>query len=133
MIRAQRLLLIIVLPIIALFLYFSYSDWTWNQSFTWQQAAPRVLIGWVNQTPQGRTISGMTTSGITTRDFDNGVWFAVVVPLCLVTAAVYLLLGGLHRARIERGLCANCGYDLHGNKTTTTRCPECGAGVQRAR
>ena len=58
--------------------------------------------------------------------FRVAAWVLFVV---LVVAPGWLLVSPIWRRRhcTSRGLCIECGYNLHGN--TTGRCPECGAVV----
>jgi hypothetical protein len=62
----------------------------------------------------------------------SNTWRGCVVPLWLPAAATFALpaLRGIvwtiRRRRRTAGLCRTCGYDL---RTTSGRCPECGAPV----
>ena len=56
-------------------------------------------------------------------------WATAVVLALLAAYPTFRLIRHVltgHRRRI-RGLCLNCGYDLHGNESDV--CPECGAAV----
>jgi hypothetical protein len=90
-------------------------------------SAPAVAVGWLPAAPFAKP-------GETLIDR----WFFFTLPLWLVavlTSPGALWLGRCEflrrrsRARVGRGYCARCGYDVRG---TPDRCPECGMNVPAA-
>jgi hypothetical protein len=79
-----------------------------------------------NLPPIGRNF--MVVPGTTERAWAVPVWFIVVV-LGGVTALAFWRVneGARRRARLARGLCPACAYDLRG--AAHERCPECGEPV----
>ena len=75
---------------------------------------------WTNPTP-----------GQSEREFDAPAWF-VLLAVAGLTLAPYRALrhDARRRARIARGQCVRCGYDLRG--TAHERCPECAQPVAAA-
>jgi hypothetical protein len=61
------------------------------------------------------------------------MFFAVAVAAVHLPPMIWLLAPGTRAAferRVERGLCARCGYDL---RAAVDRCPECGMAVPGVR
>jgi len=56
------------------------------------------------------------------------LWFSTSVLMLL--GAIPIVRGPLRRSRRKRrGLCVDCGYNLHGNRSG--RCPECGTRYRK--
>ena len=88
----------------------------------------------VQTLPRGITMFDVKVTGLLTQRSTSrkeGLYVGVLLPLAMLIAAIYLWLGGRHAARIARGLCANCGYDLKGSPESA-HCPECGAKTAKA-
>ncbi len=89
-----------------------FPNWTWN---------PYKPFHWKNST--------VTARGITMRT--KAVAFPHWLIVLLSSMPLFVAGARVHRRRKRKklGLCVKCGYDLRASKE---RCPECGAGMQKA-
>ena len=154
MLRSQRILLVVGLLLVAWLLHVNFCEWVWKETVTttfgnasvrpyapicaWvhdpQAAGPPVITG---VGPGGPTATrpgptrpsyiGLFTQNYTGRT--ESVLLGIIVPLLLTMLVMYLGLGWRRDARVARGLCAGCGYDLRGLKEPSARCPECGMAL----
>ena len=140
MLRSQRILLIIGLLIIAWLMSVNVCDWVFNDEIDRRVGSQqREIWAWVaSERPvldfEGKTVIGTVksyTGLFTEAGVNHTVSFTlgVIAPLLMLLAVMYLLLGARHAARVKRGLCIKCGYDLRGLKEPAARCPECGAAT----
>ena len=139
MIRSQRVLVVLGLLTVAWLLHAMLCEWEYQRYAT--SAMPRILAYQHERTPTPARRGGrpreLYTGLFVQRGGSHGiaVVFGVITPLVLAGVNAYLLLGWRHAARVGRGLCPQCGYDLRGARDRqATRCPECGwqrQGVDR--
>ncbi|MHC4218671.1 MAG: hypothetical protein ACYSU7_09485 [Planctomycetota bacterium] len=126
MVRSQRILIGISLPLIALFLHATLCAWKWKGR---TDPAKPILVYHHRENP-GLASYGITpASGLFSQSgsVEVAVLFGVVVPLVLCVADAYLFLGWRYQAAVRRGRCPNCGYDRKGDRSEPARrCPECG-------
>ena len=126
MIKSQRMLIVIVLPLLALILHTTFCEWRFKA-----RANPsRPILAYQHEQQRGIgglryfPHSGLFSQG-TSREL--AVIVGIVAPLLLLATDVYLLLGWRFQRAVARGRCPHCGYDLSG--TDHTLCPECGRDV----
>jgi hypothetical protein len=124
--KSQRILVFAGLLVLAWILHVLLCDWVIKEPC---KAESRIIAYNHGRVP---ILGGMANPYHYTGLFafsDDGrgfaVVFGIVLPLALIGTDVYLLLGWRHDARIERGLCPQCGYDLRG-AAPGSGCPECG-------
>jgi hypothetical protein len=126
MVRSQRILIGVSLPLIALFMHATLCEWKWKVRT--DQAKPILVY-------HHREIPGLVSYGIShgsglfarSGSAEVAILFGVVAPLALCVADAYLILGWRYQAAIRRGRCPNCGYDRKGDAPEPApRCPECG-------
>jgi hypothetical protein len=126
MLRSQRILIGVSLPLLAALMHFTLCDWRWRD-----RADPgEPILVYHHRDSSGLGAYGITiTSGLFARSgsAEVAILFGVVTPLALLAADAYLMLGWRYRAAIRRGRCPNCGYDRKGDRAdASARCPECG-------
>jgi hypothetical protein len=126
MLRSQRILIGLSLPLLAALLHFTLCDWKWKD-----RAEPgKPILVYHHRDSSGLGAYGISIgSGLFARtgSAEVAILFGVVTPLALLIADAYLLLGWRHQAAIRRGRCPKCGYDRKGdNADPAPRCPECG-------
>ena len=115
MTRSQRILIVVFLPVMAWLLNVTHCNWVYR----WRSGGSSVII---YEHDDARTVR----TGILAQPGVNPSAAALIglaVPLTLLALDVYIVLGWRRAARVARGLCAKCGYDLRG---TESKCPECG-------
>ena len=139
MVRSQLILLNVSLLVIACMLHFSLCDWLFNDTLLVNDRQQVPIWLWKatsgTQVVTGGRLSGSTAptyTGVFTHAYagrTESLLFGIVAPLLLVTVVVYLNLSWRRDARVARGLCAVCAYDLRGTPQTATKCPECGTNA----
>ena len=131
MIRSQRILIAIVLPLLALILHTTLCEWRFKASITssrhllvyrhsQQQQAPGLRRGM-------KVNTGLFSQG---GNRELAAIVGIAAPLMLLVTDGYLLLGWRFQRAVARGRCPHCGYDLSG--TEHTLCPECGSEIRKA-
>ena len=115
MIKSQRILIAIVLPMLAFILHITMCEWELlNQG----RFGNELLAFW------GRGLFGQRSS-----THLSAVVLGVLVPLTLLAVDGYLILGWRFQRAVARGRCPHCGYDLSG--TDHEACPECGEEIRK--
>lgn|SRR5262245_24947891 len=139
MIKSQRILVGISLPLLAWVLHVGMCDWAWRQPITRTTSAQpdqAPLLAVRGRDPQQQQRVVLLYTGILTQPgievLPAMIW-GIALPLALIAADMYLILGWRHQSRLAHGLCANCGYDLRGRERGEGSapplggpCPECG-------
>jgi hypothetical protein len=139
----RRVLLVVVAVIVILWLR---SYWAWDfydpsEHETFMSTSGRLI--WKHRSAPGADFVTMTGPGaglvvlgtgalrIPTRngqhmwEFETRYWLLALLAAVAPSVAIYRLWNlDQRQSRIERGLCAECGYDL---RDGPDRCPECGA------
>ena len=101
------------------------NPWTFNGAFS-PALQPKTTV-WL------RVPGFSAVSTTTSAHWSRGRYVDVTFPLWLVVLLASVLpvvwelryrRGRRRRARLSKGLCSSCGYDL---RATPQRCPECGA------
>ncbi len=130
MIRSQRVLMAVGLLVVAGTLHAMLCEWDYHHTSTTRMPC---IVGYKHEPAvaqsRGRSRHNWYTGLFAEPDVGKGiaVVFGVITPLVLVALDAYLLLGWRHAARMARGLCPRCGYDLRGTgHRNAGRCPECG-------
>ena len=124
MTRPRRLILATSLLLSSVLLHHFFCRWVFGATHS---SSVRVLAyRATDQTPGGETIS---MYGIVSRGVPGPVAgvFGVVVPLNMLLALAYLVVGWREESRAAAGRCIGCGHPLAGAR----RCPECGVEVGR--
>jgi hypothetical protein len=138
MLRSQRALVFFGLLVAAFMLHVLLCDWRWKRVFTGSpDYSPPVVTCVQTERPGGPGQAWRTSrTGIFAARWISGgdaIVFGIVLPFVLLGLDGYLLLGWRHAARLERGACPVCGYDLRGappevGPAPGKGCPECGWG-----
>lgn len=100
-----------------------------------------VAEAWTNGLPLMYAYDGARAQALTLdrRPHDGilphqPIWLGVILNTIFYAAILWLLFAAPGTARrwwrTKHGLCARCGYDLHGSNAFA--CPECGTNVARA-
>lgn len=126
MLRSQRILIGVSLPLLAALMHFTLCDWKWKD-----RAEPgEPILVYHHRDGSGLGAYGIAVeSGLFARSGPaaTAIMFGVIAPLALLIADAYLALGWRYQAAIRRGRCPSCGYDRKGDKADPApRCPECG-------
>ncbi len=116
MIKSQRILIAIALPMLAFILHIISCDWELLE----QGRFGSELLAF-----RGRGLFVQRSS-----THLSAVVLGVLVPLTLLAIDGYLILGWRFHRAVARGRCPHCGYDLSG--TDHTQCPECGEEIRKA-
>ena len=130
MTKAQRILILVWLVVIAWMLHVSFCEWgLQTRNLVRLMAFPHGTTTYAQgRNPNPPVVT--TYSGVFAERSVNSsvaVLLGVLLPLTLVATDIYLLLGWRAQSRIARNLCTKCGYDLRG--TEHEMCPECGVEV----
>jgi hypothetical protein len=132
MLKSQRILVFTGLLVLAWLLHVLLCDWVIREPYkaesriiTWNHGP--ILVGGGVANPEHFT--GLCAFNKEGRGV--AVVFGIVLPLALIGTDIYLLLGWRHQARLDGGLCPQCGYDLRGappeaGAAPGRGCPECG-------
>ena len=125
MIRSQRILLAVGLPLLAVATHMTLCEWHYKaELFPGPARGILVYDHGPTTTPRKRVVSGLFAQGATN---SVATLLGVVVPSALLGLTAFLLLGWHHQARLAKGLCPSCGYNLAASKLKTPHsCPECG-------
>ena len=129
MLKSQRRLVFISLLVAAWMLNVLLCDWHYRYWPT-RSGFHRIACYRHKEDASGRR----TNTGLAARyGIDGGIAavLGVVLPLGLLAADAYLLLGWRHAARLRKGCCPQCGYDLQG-LPPDRKCPECGWNREKA-
>lgn len=132
MLRAQRIVLMVGLVVIALLLHVNACQWRWR-ALGWQETTGNaVIVFWTEHPPANAAgaplLGGVAASRYTAIFPDAGVpegnrfvavVAGIVAPLALLMIVAMLGLGWRYQERVRRGLCATCGYDLRGHPAPT--------------
>jgi hypothetical protein len=126
MLKSQRILVFIGLLVLAWLLHVLLCDWVIKEPY---KAGSRIIAWNHGPIPIGGGVANPEHyTGLCAFNKEGrgaAVVFGIVLPLALLGADVYLLLGWRYQARLDRGLCPQCGYDLSG-QLPGAGCPECG-------
>ncbi len=133
MTKAQKAVVFILLLMVAWLLHVTTCEWEFKGR---RPSSVHVLFGYQHEQVRGEIpftgLRAQHTSG-GPGQADSRIYrllvilVGVVIPIGLVGADVYLLLGWRQAARTKRGLCPQCGYDLIGDgNRPANRCSECG-------
>jgi len=139
MTRLQRIFLALAILFFAWFLHVNTCDWHYRQPLSFGSYGPSGASEWVRfaiwiRTDKDTATGGIVTTGLTTGEYVNlgtALTWGIFIPLGLVIADIWWLLGWRRHSRLARGCCAACGYDLKGSPDAP-KCPECGADTTRA-
>jgi hypothetical protein len=126
MVRSQRILVGVSLPLIAWFMHATLCEWKWKDR---TDRAEPIVVYHHRDNPDLVAHGISAGSGLFARSGPEevAILFGVVAPLALCVADAYLILGWRYQAAIRRGRCPNCGYDRKGDAAEPARrCPECG-------
>jgi hypothetical protein len=126
MVKSQRILVGVSLPLVAALMHLTLCDWKWRG-----RADPgEPILVYHHRDGSGLGALGISVeSGLFARtgSAQIALLFGVIAPVVLVLADTYLILGWRYQAALRRGRCPNCGYDRKGgNADPSPRCPECG-------
>jgi hypothetical protein len=129
MLRSQRRLVACGLVLAAVLLHVNLCEWKFRSvarpyDGTARRYRQQPIGGWSNESTLYRGLVSDTDV-----DLADAVVFGIVAPMGLMMTLAYLWMGWRREARVRRGLCAACGYDLRGREAGP--CPECGAGGAR--
>ncbi len=116
MIKSQRILIAIALPLLALILHITMCEW---ELLNKGRFGNDLLAFW------GRGLFVQRSS-----THVSAVVLGILVPLTLLAVDGYLILGWRFQRAVAQGRCPHCGYDLSG--TDHTQCPECGNAIRKA-
>ena len=123
--RSQRILVFVSALVLAWMLHVLLCNWVVRAP---ARSASRIVAYDHGQFPIPGIVNPLSHyTGLFASDRDGrnfAIVFGVVVPLALLCVDGYLLLGWRRAARLERGRCPKCGYDLRGKHDAG--CPECG-------
>ena len=134
MTKTQKAVVFVPVLIVAWLLHVTLCEW----EFRAQHASTmNLLFGYQQEAQPGRLFlfTGLAAQPISGRSNQADariyrllvILVGVAMPIALVGADVYLLLGWRQAARTKRGLCPQCGYDLIGDgNRPANRCSECG-------
>lgn len=118
--------------------YFSATDPIWPT--VWKtQLVERSAVKWsFERRPGQSSVTDIELPGIRRVTIEEAVRYAshttvaywLIALVLAILPAVWLLTrrGRVRRARVAKGLCWRCGYDLVGN-VNAEACPECGEAV----
>ena len=134
MTKAQKAVVFILVLMIAWLLHVTTCEWEFKGQ---HPSTVNVLFGYQHQR---RSDGGWEFTGLRAQPISGGslqsdsriyrllvILVGVAMPIGLVGADLYLLLGWRRAARTKRGLCPECGYDLIGDgDRPADRCTECG-------
>ena len=126
--KAQRTLVFVSLLLLAWLLHVLLCDWGYRVHKPSQDYARIVAYQHGTTTDTYGRTQYICTGLFTGAKVEPGtaiIW-GVVIPLGLLCADAYLLLGWRQQSRLARGRCPNCGYNLRGK--LDAGCPECGWG-----
>lgn len=129
MTTSQRLLAVAGFIGLAVLLNTTLCEWRFERlSRAWRWDTK--IIGFMSdrgRAPDGRRrFANVGVFAQRSEHWDVAIVCGVAVPLFLLGASAYLLIGWRRQARRERGLCQTCGYDLHAGQNIRAKCPECG-------
>ncbi len=138
MTRFQRIFLALAIPLFAWFLHVNTCDWHYKEAVSFVNSWAPGGTEWVRfaiwiRTDKDPATGGVVTTGLTTGEYitlGTALTWGIFIPLGLIIADIWWLLGWRTRSRLARGCCAACGYDLKG-APDTPKCPECGAETNR--
>jgi hypothetical protein len=135
--RTQRIFLALAIPFFAWLLHVKTCDWHYRASVSFYSNTPgagpaQQTRWWIwGRLDKDPATGGMVTTGVTTNQWvhlDTALVWGLFIPLGLVAADIWWLLGWRRSHRLATGCCAACGYDLKGSPGAA-QCPECGAAA----
>ena len=130
MLKSQRRLVFISLLAAAWMLNVLLCDW--HYKYIIPRSGQYRIVTYAHREDQSRR--AVPSTGLFTQPGVAGgtaTVLGVVLPLGLLAADAYLLLGWRHAARLRKGCCPQCGYDLRG-LPPDRKCPECGWNREKA-